>query len=163
MKISIISFFLRNQISFRNRLIAILMIAVTTAGIIYGVVIKPEIVSGRESALSKKSGNESVTTIIAEGKEVRDTIQVLGQIVFKEKVNISSKVNGRLSRIFVKEGKRVAKGELIAEIERLPFEITLKQQQSELEIANKALELSEAKYSDALKGIEIKFQTIKKT
>jgi multidrug efflux pump subunit AcrA (membrane-fusion protein) len=162
MKINIFSFFFRKQISFRNRLIAIILIAVTAAGIIYGLVIRPDIISKRESALSKKSSNESVTTITAEAKEVRDTIHVLGQIVFREKVNISSKVNGRLDRIFIKEGKRVGKGELIAEIERLPFEITLKQQQSELEIAKKALELTEAKYSDALKGIEIKFKTIKK-
>jgi len=148
--------------NFKIRIIALALIAVTAGGIIYGLVIRPEIIEKREAALSKKSVKETVSTIIAEGKDVRDTIQVLGQIVFKEKVNISSKVNGRLSRIYVKDGKRVGRGELIAEIERLPFEITLKQQKSELEIANKALELSEAKYSDALKGIEIKFKTIKK-
>lgn len=145
-----------------NKIVALILIAVTTAGIIYGVVIRPDIISDRESALSKKPGNEAVSVITVESREVKDSIQVLGQIVFKEKVNISSKVNGRLSRILVKEGKRVAKGELIAEIERLPFEITLKQQQSELEIAKKSLELAEAKYSDALKGIEIKFKTIEK-
>jgi multidrug efflux pump subunit AcrA (membrane-fusion protein) len=150
------------RLSFKRRMVALALIAVTTAGIIYGVVIRPDIISKRESAITKKTVSEVVSIITAEGKEVQDTIQVLGQIVFKEKVNISSKVNGRLSRIYIKEGKRVAKGDLIAEIERLPFEITLKQQQSELEIAKKALELSEAKYSDALKGIEIKFKTIKK-
>jgi len=150
------------NLSLKNKVISIALIVVITCGIVYGVVIRPDIISRRESALAKKSAAEAVSTVIVEAKEVRDTIQVLGQIIFKEKVNISSKVNGRLSRILVKEGKRVGKGELIAEIERLPFEITLKQQQSELEIAKKALELSEAKYSDALKAIEIKFKTIKK-
>ncbi|HNX24528.1 MAG TPA: efflux RND transporter periplasmic adaptor subunit [Spirochaetota bacterium] len=162
MKIKKFLYLLNEKMSLKNRLIAVVLIFVTTGGIIYGVVLKPEIISGREAALAKKPINESISTIIAEGKEVRDTIQVLGQIVFKEKVNISSKVSGRLSKIYIKEGKRVGRGELIAEIERLPFEITFKQQQSELEIAKKALELSEAKYSDALKGIEIKFKTIKK-
>ncbi len=150
------------RLNLKIRLTAVTLIAVTVAGIIYGVIIRPEIIAKREAALARKSVKETVSTIIVESKEVRDTIQVLGQIVFKEKVNISSKVNGRLSRIYIKDGKRVGKGELIAEIERLPFEITLKQQKSELEIAMKALELSEAKYSDALKGIEIKFKTIKK-
>ncbi len=153
--------FVRN-FNFKNKIIAALLIVVTAAGIIYGLVIRPEIIAERELSLSKKSAVESISTVIAENREVRDTIQVLGQIVFKEKVNISSKVSGRLSRIYIKEGKRVGRGELIAEIERLPFEITLKQQQSELEIAKKALELAEAKYSDALKGIEIKFKTITK-
>jgi multidrug efflux pump subunit AcrA (membrane-fusion protein) len=151
-----------SNLKLKNKIIAVLLIIVTAAGIIYGVVIRPEIISKRESALAERSERESVGTVIAESREVRDTIQVLGQIVFKEKVNISSKVSGRLSRIYIKEGKRVGRGELIAEIERLPFEITLKQQQSELEIAKRALELAEAKYSDALKGIEIKFKTITK-
>lgn len=150
------------KLKLKNKIIAVLLIAVTAAGIIYGIVIRPEIIAKRDSVLAGKSDSESVTTVIAEKREVRDTIQVLGQIVFKEKVNISSKVSGRLSRIYIKEGKRVGMGEVIAEIERLPFEITLKQQKSELEIAKKALELAEAKYSDALKGIEIKFKTITK-
>lgn len=162
MKLKIITALLKTRNTYRNRIIALVMIIVTVAGIIYGVIIRPEIIPGRDASSADKTGNESISTIIAESKEVRDTIQVLGQIVFKEKVNISSKVSGRLSKIYIKEGNRVIRGELIAEIERLPFEITLKQQKSELEIANKALELSEAKYSDALKGIEIKFKTIKK-
>jgi len=157
-----ISYIFKYGLNLRNKIIALALVAVTAGGIIYGIVIRPEIISRREAAVAKKAVKEPVATIIAEGREVKDTIQILGQIVFKEKVNISSKVNGRLSRIHIKEGKHVIKGELIAEIERLPFEITLKQQQSELEIAKKALELSEAKYSDAIKGIEIKFKTIKK-
>ncbi|PKL18183.1 MAG: hypothetical protein CVV49_07240 [Spirochaetae bacterium HGW-Spirochaetae-5] len=128
------------KLKLKNKIIAVLLIAVTAAGIIYGIVIRPEIIAKRDSVLAGKSDSESVTTVIAEKREVRDTIQVLGQIVFKEKVNISSKVSGRLSRIYIKEGKRVGK----------------------LEIAKKALELAEAKYSDALKGIEIKFKTITK-
>jgi len=150
------------DLKLKNKIIAFLLITVITSGIIYGVVIRPEIIANRELSLSKKSAVEAVATVIVENREVRDTIQILGQIVFKEKVNISSKVSGRLSRIYIKDGKPVLRGELIAEIERLPFEITLKQQKSELDIAKKALELSEAKYSDALKGIEIKFKTIKK-
>lgn len=155
-------YFINSKFTLKTRLIAVAILAVIITGLVFGVIIRPEIIARRESALAKKRVPESINTIIAKGKEVQDTIQVLGQIVFKEKVNISSKVNGRLSRIYIKEGKRVARGDLIAEIERLPYEITMKQQQSELEIAKKALELSEAKYNDALKGIEIKLKTIKK-
>ncbi len=162
MKNIILLLMMLKDLKLKNKIIAFLLIGVTAGGIIYGIVIRPEIIAKRDSALAGKLNSEAVATVIVENREVRDTIQVLGQIVFKEKVNISSKVSGRLSRIYIKDGKHVARGELIAEIERLPFEITLKQQKSELDIAKKALELAEAKYSDALKGIEIKFKTIKK-
>ncbi len=78
------------------------------------------------------------------------------------RINISSKVSGRLSRIYIHEGDRVSAGRLIAEIERLPLEITLSQQRSELEIARRAHDLAKARYENALKGIEIKQKTIQK-
>ena len=63
-------------------------------------------------------------------EEVTDTIDILGQITYYEKVSISSKVQGRLQKIYIKEGKKVRKQELLTEIERLPLEIQLKQQLS---------------------------------
>lgn len=162
MKFRMLSFKKLKRLPVKKILMVIILLAVIITGTVYEVVIKPGIIRKRESAAAKKNSAEPVSLMVVEGKEVKDTIQVLGQIVFKEKVNISSKVNGRLGRIHVKAGKIVSKGFLIAEIERLPFEISLKQQRSELDIAKKALELSEAKYSDALKAIEIKFKTIEK-
>ncbi len=94
--------------------------------------------------------------------EVSESIDSLGQIVFREKINISSKVAGRLAKIHVHEGDRVHTGRLIAEIERLPLEITLSQQKSELEIARRAHDLARARYENALKGIEIKQKGIQK-
>lgn len=148
--------FLRNK----KLMAAILLIAVAT-GISYEIFIKPEFLK-RNSVPLKNSNTIGIETSVLEKREIKETIETLGEIVFKEKVNISSKVNGRLSRIVVREGMGVRKGELIAEIERLPLEITLKQQKSELDIARKALELSQAKYDDALKGVEIKLKTIQK-
>ena len=104
----------------------------------------------------------SVETYTVERGEFTESIDILGQIVFREKINISSKVSGRLSRIYIHEGDRVSAGRLIAEIERLPLEITLSQQRSELEIARRAHDLAKARYENALKGIEIKQKTIQK-
>jgi len=151
-----------NRLLRKKRVIAAILIIIVATGISYEILIKPEFMKRSSVPLKNSSNTIGIETSVIESREIRETIETLGEIVFKEKVNISSKVNGRLSRILVREGKNVRKGELIAEIERLPLEITLKQQKSELDIARKALELSQAKYSDALKGVEIKLKTIQK-
>lgn len=97
-----------------------------------------------------------------EPQEAIISIDSLGQIVYYEKVNISSKVQGRLERLYIREGSRITKGQLIAEIERLSLQLTLKEQQSELDIAVKSHELAKAKYENALKAIEIKLAQIRK-
>jgi|GEM_PF-377423 len=110
----------------------------------------------------KKADETPVETCAASMKEIADEIEILGQIVFTEKVAVSSKVTGRLSRVCVHEGDRVSRGQLIAEIERLPLQISLSQQQSELDIARRAFDLSKARYENALRDIEIKLKTIRK-
>ncbi len=97
-----------------------------------------------------------------EPQEAVSSIDALGQIVYFEKVNISSKVQGRLEKLYIREGSRVTKGQLIAEIERLSLELTLKEQESELDIAVKSHDLAKAKYENALKAIEIKLAQIRK-
>ena len=94
--------------------------------------------------------------------EVTDGIDVLGQIVFYEKIAVSSKVNGRLDRIYVREGARVSRGQLICEIERLSLQLSLKEQMAELDIASRSFDLSKARYENALKAIEVRFAQIGK-
>ncbi len=103
-----------------------------------------------------------VETCRAERKEAAEELEMLGQIIFREKVAVASKVEGRIAGIRVNAGDRVAAGSLIAEIERLPLEIQLKQQEAELDIARKAFDLARAKYENALKAVEVKFKMIQK-
>ncbi|MCX7679653.1 MAG: efflux RND transporter periplasmic adaptor subunit [Spirochaetes bacterium] len=105
---------------------------------------------------------ENPEYLTIELKDSVHSIDALGQIVYGEKVNISSKVEGRLEKIYVREGSRVTKGQLLAEIERLTLELTLKQQQSELDISQKSFELAKAKLENAIKAIEIKLAQIRK-
>ena len=97
-----------------------------------------------------------------EPRDISEEIEILGQVVFHEKVNMSSKVNGRLEKMYIQEGKRVYRGQLLAQIERLPLEIKLKQQLAELEIARRSHDLARAKYENALKAIDIKLKSIVK-
>jgi len=162
MKLGIFGLKPRGLFPLKKIITALLITVITAGGIIYGVIVRPGFMKKKDAFAAVKSISESVSFMVVHSKEVKDTIEVLGQIVFREKVSVSSKVNGRLGRVHVRAGKAVSKGDLIAEIERLPFEISLKQQKSELDIAIKALELSQAKYSDALKAVEIKFKNISK-
>lgn len=114
------------------------------------------------SALSSETGDPSIKLMTVTEQSREEAIEVLGQIVYYEKVNVSSKVTGRLTRLLVSEGDRVSRGSLIAEIERLPLELNLKEQMAELEIAKKNFELSKAKYENAIKSIEIRFKQIDK-
>ena len=144
-----------------KRLVAFCITAVIAGGIAYGIMFSPAL-PWEKSKVRVKQQVPDISTMLVKSVEIRDTINCLGQIVFREKAGISSKVSGRLAKIYVREGQNVKKGEVIAEIERLQYEITLKQQKSELEIAKKALELAEAKYSDAMMGVEIRLKAIKK-
>ncbi len=145
----------------RSGIIGIVLLAVVTGGIVFSIVMIPDLPWKRKKAQANAAAAD-ITTMVIESKEVKETINCLGQIVFREKASISSKVSGRLAKIYVREGQRVKRGDVIAEIERLQYEITLKQQKSALEIAKKDVELYEARYSDAMKGVEIKLKTIKK-
>ncbi len=114
------------------------------------------------------SGPENATTPAEialqtiEQKDVTREIEALGQVVFHEKVNISSRINGRLARVYVSEGCKVSKGMLLAEIERLQLELTLKEQSAELEIAGRALDLAQAKLDNAIRSVEVRFKSVEK-
>lgn len=114
---------------------------------------------GMDKNLTENNGVEFLTV---EKKDIVDEIEVMGQIIFYEKINISSKVTGRLQKLYVREGTRVTRGQLIAEVERLPLQIQLKQQRAELDIARKTFELTKSKYENAVKSVEIKLKTIEK-
>ncbi len=145
-----------------KKLLVVILLMIVAAGIAADLLIKPLFLKRDKPAAPGKSGSMNIITGIVESREISETIETPGEIVFKEKVNISSRVNGRLARVYSREGQIIKKGELIAEIERLPLEITLKQQKSELDIAKKGFELAEARYCDALKGVEIKLKSIMK-
>ncbi|MFA5518703.1 MAG: biotin/lipoyl-binding protein, partial [Spirochaetota bacterium] len=107
-----------------QRFTALLLIGLVCAGIVYSAIADGDFIRGKDAAAFTGRPGEKITTMIVEERELSGKIEVLGQVVFREKVNISSKVSGRLKRINLYEGQRVKKGELIAEIERLPLEIS---------------------------------------
>ena len=114
------------------------------------------------SALSAPAHTSGIELAEVHRQDLVVEIGALGQIVYHEKVNVSSRVNGRLVRVLVREGDRIARGSLVAEVERLPLELTLREQLAELDIAKRSCDLVKAKYDNALKSVEIRFKQIEK-
>lgn len=114
------------------------------------------------SSHARDEGKSAPEYLTIEPADAISSIDALGQIVYFEKVNVASKVQGRLEKLYIREGSRVTKGQLIAEIERLALQLTLKEQESELDIAVKSYDLAKAKYENALKAIEVKLAQIRK-
>ncbi|TGL23049.1 efflux RND transporter periplasmic adaptor subunit [Leptospira yanagawae] len=74
-----------------------------------------------------------------------------------QKVDLYSKVGGRLEKIYVKEGEYVKTGQKIAKLDSLSFEIDLLKLNANLESTKASYSLSKTKYLNARRNLEIKF------
>ena len=77
-------------------------------------------------------------------------------------MNISSKISGRIERIYVKEGDVVRKGQVVAQIERLSMELEIKKQTASLDAAKSSLKLAQERYDNACRNIEKSFKGIER-
>ena len=102
-----------NDIS--TRITGLLLLAALIGGIVYGITEVPGL-PWHKKPVQAGAIAADIRTIVIESRDVRDTINCLGQIVFREKASISSKVSGRLAKVYVKEGQRVRRGEVIAKL-----------------------------------------------
>ncbi len=100
-------------------------------------------------------------------EKVRDLVVDLvinspGTIVPFDKVNIASKIDGRIQKVYVKEGQRVRKGQILVELEKLQLLISLKEAKAQLLAAQANLELAQARYKEAVKGVVKQMRIIEK-
>ncbi|RHX81904.1 efflux RND transporter periplasmic adaptor subunit [Leptospira yasudae] len=89
-------------------------------------------------------------------------INVLGSVSHYYKAEITSKVLGRIEKIYKEEGNRVAKGQPLAKVETLNLEIQLKKDTASLEVQNKQIELTRAKYIQSKQRVERELANIEK-
>ncbi len=73
-----------------------------------------------------------------------------------EKVEVHSKVSGRIEKIYLKEGDRIKKGQLLAKLDSLTFELDLAKQKAAKESSMAMYELTKVKYQNAKNNIEMK-------
>ncbi|TGL61193.1 efflux RND transporter periplasmic adaptor subunit [Leptospira ognonensis] len=73
-----------------------------------------------------------------------------------ERVEVHSKVSGRIETIYVKEGERIKKGSPLVKLDSLTFELDLAKQKASHDSAKALYQLSKDKYEIARKNLEIK-------
>ncbi|AYV56422.1 efflux RND transporter periplasmic adaptor subunit [Leptospira kmetyi] len=92
----------------------------------------------------------------------QSVISVLGSVSHYNKAEITSKVLGRIEKVYKEEGNRVAKGQPLAKVETLNLEIQLKKDVASLEVQNKQIELTRAKYIQSKQRVERELANIEK-
>lgn len=119
-----------------------------------------------QSRLSSDSGDDtknttdvSVPVVIAkiQKQNVAPSMFFASIVDPVQKVDLYSKVGGRLEKIFVREGETVKIGQKIAKLDSLSFEIDLLKLNANLESAKASYALSKTKYQNARRNIEIRF------
>ncbi len=103
-----------------------------------------------------------VNAVYVKNRIIKEKIYAVGTISYIEKVEITSKVTGKVEKVYVDIGSIVRKGTPLLQIDKFPLEIELKKVKAELESAKSALQLAEAKYKESLKRVEQQIKVIEK-
>lgn len=93
---------------------------------------------------ANRSDVRSVKAVKAEAKMMPDVIEGFGSLNFKKKINISAPSEGMVKRLGVKEGKKVVKGQTIAELDNTQIRLGAQAAENSLESAKAAREVAEA-------------------
>lgn len=67
-----------------------------------------------------------VTTVVAAKGEIKDSILASGNLVFNTQVQLRSEVTGRVEKVYVEEGQRVEKGDILMVLDTDAFEAEVK-------------------------------------
>jgi RND family efflux transporter MFP subunit len=81
------------------------------------------------------AASRPVKTVVVGGSGTGDTRSFPAVVDAIQKADISFRVSGKIQKILVKEGDRVKKGQLLAELDPTDFKITLKDRQASYDTA----------------------------
>jgi len=125
--------------------------------------------SGGQDKFSQKDNDTSVPVDVATAvkRDVPVQVKAIGRVEAYSTVSVKPQVEGKLDKIYFREGEEVKKGDLLFQIDKRPFEAALKEAKAKL--ASDTAKLIKAKddlkrYTELVdKGIVSKeqFQTVK--
>ncbi|NCN11555.1 MAG: efflux RND transporter periplasmic adaptor subunit [Leptospira sp.] len=90
------------------------------------------------------------------------TISLLGSVIPKTKAEVSSKIIGRIEKLYYDEGDRVTKGSKLAKVETLSLEIQLKKDEASREVQSKQIDIAKARLQLAKQKVEKDLVSIQK-
>jgi RND family efflux transporter MFP subunit len=127
-----------------NTLSKLALVALASAALA-GIACKSQ--AAKDSASAETFGAAPVKIIKVRRERITEKITYTGTLEARTKVNITPEVGGKIARIYVQAGDRVAKGQLLAELETESTRLQLKQAEAGVAVA-------EASYADALRNKE---------
>jgi len=128
-----------------NTLRKLVVAALAVASLLAGVACKKT--AGTTAAQTETFGAAPVKVFKVGRARITEKITYTGTLEAWNKINITPEVGGKIALIHVQEGDRVAKGQLLAELETQSIRLQLKQAQAGVAVA-------EAGYTDALRNKE---------
>jgi len=137
-----------------NALPKLIVAAILAVPLIAGVACKKPAAKADPSALT--FGAAPVKVFKATRERITEKITYTGTLEALNKINITPETGGKIARIYVEAGDRVAKGQLLAELETESIRLQLRQ-------AEAAVAVAEASYADALRNKERMDRLIKES
>ncbi|MBI3232398.1 MAG: efflux RND transporter periplasmic adaptor subunit [Candidatus Doudnabacteria bacterium] len=92
-----------------------------------------------------KDNSKNIITEIAKKQDLKQTVLATGQVVSETDLSLSFKVSGFVSSVSVKEGQKVKKGQILANLDQ-------RDQVAALTSARGAYDLAQANYQKVLEG-----------
>ena len=93
-------------------------------------------------SLEQALAPREVRLVVAEIRDERSSVQLVGEVRAFDTVTMSSEVGGKVDRVLVEVGDRVASGAPLVEVDRETFRIYLQQAEANLAAANADLALA---------------------
>jgi len=87
-----------------------------------------------QAASAAVSSAIPVKVLPAARQTIRETLSYTGMVEAGQKINITPETGGKVARILVEEGQRVAKDQLLAELDTAAIELQLKQAEAALAV-----------------------------
>lgn len=113
----------------------------------------PACQGGKEGDGKQRGGTPKVRFITLDATTEKRTLEALGSLVYFEKADVGSNVEGRIDAIYVAEGANVWRGQTLARVEQLPFTLALANAKTELAQAKNRLEMARNAYEDSVKNV----------
>jgi RND family efflux transporter MFP subunit len=123
----------------------IVLVALAAAALFAVAACKKQAATADASA--QTFGAAPVKVFKAARERITEKLTYTGTLEALNKINITPEVGGKIARIYVEAGDRVAKGQLLAELENESIRLQLKQAQAGVAVA-------QASYADAMRNKE---------
>jgi RND family efflux transporter MFP subunit len=132
----------------------LIVIALAAAALLTVAACKKE--AAKAGATAQTFGAAPVKVFKAARERITEKLTYTGTLEALNKINITPETGGKIARIYVEAGDRVAKGQLLAELETESIRLQLRQAEAGVSVA-------EASYADALRNKERMDRLIKES